>query len=107
VKEITNMNVIISKKENGTLVKLEGNLDGHSSDEVTEKLLNEITEKIELTIDMDQCQYVSSAGLRTLLTVGKTVRMNEGKMYVINLKEEVEDVMVMTGFSKIFEGFEK
>ena len=56
---------------------------------------------------MSECPYVSSAGLRTLLTIGKKVKINKGHMNIINLSEEVKDVMEMTGFGGIFKEFEE
>lgn len=86
-------------------VQLIGDLDGHSSDAVTTELLELIKPHCKLFIDMKECPYVSSAGLRTLLTVGKNTKIQEGEMHILNLQEEVKDVMVMTGFSGIFESF--
>lgn len=55
---------------------------------------------------MAECPYVSSAGLRTLLTIGKSVKLKKGQMHIINLVEEVKEVMEMTGFGNIFKEFE-
>lgn len=97
----------IKKHVNGDEIHIEliGDLDGHSSDAVTIELLEAIQPHGKLFIDMKACSYVSSAGLRTLLTVGKSTKMQEGEMHILNLQEDVKDVMVMTGFSGIFESF--
>lgn len=100
------MDIGISNENGGKLVRLNGDLDGHTSDQVTKALQELIVPEVRLIIDMEGCPYVSSAGLRTLLTIGKNAKMNNGEMQIINLKEEVRDVMVMTGFSSIFKGFE-
>lgn len=100
------MNINVSNDGARLIIQLIGNLDGISSEMVTEKLIELIKNDTYITIDMTECLYVSSAGLRTLLTIGKTVKMKGGEMNIVNLNEEVKDVMEMTGFSSIFKGFE-
>ena len=87
-------------------IKLIGNLDGISSSDVTDKILKEIEGDNSIVIDMSDCPYVSSAGLRTLLTIGKSIKMKNGNMHIINLVEEVKEIMDMTGFGNIFKSFE-
>lgn len=87
-------------------IKLIGNLDGISSSDVTDKILKEIEGDNSIVIDMSDCPYVSSAGLRTLLTIGKSIKMKNGSMHIINLVEEVKEIMDMTGFGNIFKSFE-
>ena len=100
------MDIKVVEKEDRTFIELIGDLDGNSSSEVTEEILNILDRVSKITIDMGQCLYVSSAGLRTLLTIGKNIKMKKGDMTLVNLAEEVKDVMEMTGFSGIFKGFE-
>lgn len=94
-------------KDSGKVhVELIGDLDGRSSNEVTEEVIGLVTDQVKLVIDMKQCLYVSSAGLRTLLTIGKSVRTKSGEMHITHLNEEVKEVMEMTGFAGIFKDFE-
>lgn len=99
------MDVRAVKKDGKADVKLIGNLDGTSSDMAAEKILSVLEAGIDLTIDMEQCPYVSSAGLRVLLSVGKRIKLNNGKMRIVNLIEEVKEIMEITGFSSIFNEF--
>ena len=101
------MEVIIKDVKGKKYIELKGKLDSNSSNNVTEKILDVIKEESDITIDMSKCSYVSSAGLRTLLTIGKIVKMKSGHMNIINLVEEVREVMEMTGFGNIFKDFEQ
>lgn len=101
------MEVLLKEVDNKKYISLNGNLDGLSSNEVTNKILGEINNHNEIIIDMQNCPYVSSAGLRTLLTVGKSIKMKNGHMNIINLADEVKDIMDVTGFSNIFKSFER
>ena len=66
-----------------------------------EKTINETVDEIkELILDMNQLTYVSSAGLRVLLSAQK--KMSKiGTMKLIGVCEEVMDVFEMTGFVDI------
>ncbi|MGN0145524.1 MAG: STAS domain-containing protein [Clostridium sp.] len=101
------MEVIIKDVNHKKYIELKGRLDSNSSNDVTEKILDVIKDESDITIDMSKCSYVSSAGLRTLLTIGKIVKMKSGHMNIINLVEEVREVMEMTGFGNIFKDFEQ
>ena len=98
--------VNIKDLEDKKYIELVGNLDGNSSNYVTEKVLDLLNESNNIVIDMKKCPYVSSAGLRTLLTIGKTIKLKSGHMSIINLSDDVKEVMEITGFSGIFKGFE-
>lgn len=100
------MNINIKKEKNRKVVGIIGNLDGNTSEEVREKILAAVEAGMNLTLDMQECPYVSSAGLRTILTIGKSIKLVGGEMDIINLSDEVRDVMDMTGFSTIFKTFE-
>ncbi len=101
------MDVNIKDMKDKKYIQLIGRLDGNSSNDVTEKVLDALNESNSIVIDMEECPYVSSAGLRSLLTIGKSVKMKSGHMNIINLGEDVKEIMEITGFSGIFKGFEE
>lgn len=87
--------------ENGkVLLALEGRLDTLSSPEL-EQQLNALLPGCEvLTLDLKKLDYLSSAGLRVLLSAQK--RMNgRGSMIVKNVGEVVMDIFEVTGFNEI------
>ena len=100
------MNIDIKEEKNRKVVGIIGNLDGNTSEEARDKILAAVEDGTNLTLDMQECPYVSSAGLRTILTIGKSIKLVGGEMDIINLSDEVRDVMDMTGFSTIFKTFE-
>ena len=92
----------INKKENGSVmtINLEGRLDTTTSPTL-EKELNEVLPNItELIFDFSKLEYISSAGLRVLLTAHK-VMSRKGGMKVTNVNEIVQEVFDVTGFSDI------
>ena len=85
--------------DNGRLtVALEGRLDTTTAPEL-EKFLNAYYQGLEaLTVNCEGLMYVSSAGLRVLLTAHKKTK---GAMKLIHVCELVMEVFEMTGFADI------
>lgn len=83
------------------LIELDGRLDTTTAQQLEEKINSEIQGVKELTFDLKDLDYISSAGLRILLSAQKTMN-NQGKMIVKNASEEVEEIFEVTGFSDIF-----
>lgn len=85
---------------NGELIiKLSGRLDTFSAPQL-EEVISDLSDLNTLVFDLKNLVYISSAGLRILLTAQK--KMNRlGKMKIINVSEDVMDILEMTGFSSI------
>ncbi len=92
----------ISKNQDGNnlVIALEGRLDTTTSPDL-EKELKESLDGVEnLTFDLAALDYISSAGLRVLLSAQKTMN-KQGEMVVKNVSEEIMEVFEVTGFSDI------
>ena len=96
------MNINIERENGKALMKIEGRLDTTTAPEL-EKIINgEGDELKSLVLDFKGVDYISSAGLRVLLTAQK--KMNaQGYMELINVSEAVMDIFEMTGFAEILE----
>ena len=92
---------IITKKENTTLtVALEGRLDTTTAPELEKALQAADASVTELILDFAGLAYVSSAGLRVLLTTQK--KMNkQGKMIIRNVCDDIKEIFEITGFLDI------
>ena len=89
-----------TKEGKNLLIALEGRLDTLTAPEL-EKELNSALEGIEkLTLDFADLEYISSAGLRVLLSAQKTMN-NQGEMVIRNANETVREVFEVTGFDEI------
>lgn len=92
----------ITKTMNGSelSVALEGRLDTNTAPEL-DKVFKESLEGItSLVIDMEKLDYISSAGLRTLLVAQKTMN-KQGSMKIRNVNELIMEVFNITGFVDI------
>ena len=94
------MNIEIQKKEKECIVLLEGRLDATTAPTL-EKTLGENMDNIDtLILDFKGLEYISSAGLRVVLSAQKKMQQI-GTMKVINVGQEVMDIFEMTGFVDI------
>ena len=92
----------ITEKRNGSKVTLAvtGTIDTTTSQQLSEKLLELDYSQLDLTIDFDKTDYITSAGLRALLVARK--RLSEDRMRIVNVNDSIADVFEMTGFSEMF-----
>ena len=88
----------IRKDTEGSTVKLflEGRLDTTTAPELEAELKESGT---DLLLDFAKLSYISSAGLRVLLSTQKAVNAANGSMTIVNVNEEIMEVFDMTGFS--------
>lgn len=92
---------IEQKKDGGNLViALEGRLDTSTAPQLEEAVGGTIADVTDLKFDFSKLEYISSAGLRVLLSTQKTMN-KQGKMAIQNVSEEVLEIFDVTGFSDI------
>jgi anti-sigma B factor antagonist len=92
----------INKETNGTNLKLvlEGRLDTTTAPQLEEELKEALNGVTELDFDINALQYISSAGLRVLLSAQKVMN-KQGEMKVIGANEDIREIFEVTGFSDI------
>ena len=96
----------ISVRETGgvSVMDFTGNLDTNTSpaaESVVNQLLEGGSEKIIFNF-MD-LNYISSSGLRILLSTAKKMKTSGGKMMVCNLNDTVQEVFDISGFAAILD----
>lgn len=92
---------IEKKLEQGNLeIILSGRLDTVTSPELEQVLKESLDGVTELVWDLKDLQYISSAGLRVLLSAQKTMN-KQGSMHLKNVGETIMEVFEVTGFSDI------
>ena len=94
------MNIVMSKDGTALTVAPEGRLDTMTAPELEAALKDALTGVETLTFDLEKLEYISSAGLRVLLSAQKTMN-NRGKMKVVRPNEMILEIFEVTGFSDI------
>ena len=92
----------ITENRRGTELKvaLAGRLDTTTSQEMEQKLRENLPGVTELVLDLAELEYISSAGLRVLLGAQK-IMMKQGSMKLTHVNETVMEIFEVTGFVDI------
>ena len=94
------MTINLRQEGANPVIELEGRLDTTTSPELEVQLKTTLEGAETLTMDFAKLDYISSAGLRVLLSAHKTMS-SRGGMKITHVNEIVKEVFDVTGFSDI------
>ena len=94
------MKISKEKIETKLTVTPKGRLDTTTAPELSDALKDSLDGVTELIMDLKGLEYISSAGLRVLLSAQK-VMDKQGKMIVRNANDSIKEIFEVTGFSEI------
>ena len=94
------MTIEIKKSNQETIIEVVGRLDTITAPALDKTINENIGDTKNLVLDVKGMEYISSAGLRVLLTAQKKMQ-KIGSMKVTGVCEEVMEVFEMTGFADI------
>lgn len=92
------MTIKEKKDGNKLVVSIEGRIDTNTSPEFNEFLQQNLKDVKELELDLENVNYVSSAGLRAILFAQKTMD-KQGKMVVSHVSKEIMETFELTCFT--------
>lgn len=96
------MEIQVQETGNAWVVAVAGKLDAVSAGDYEKAVRQLITDgKTRFVIDFAELSYISSAGLRVLLSTAKQLKPIGGVVCFANLQDNVREVFEMTGFSSI------
>ena len=94
------MTIEIKKNEQQTIIEVAGRLDTTTAPALDKTINQDASDAKNLILDLNGLEYISSAGLRVLLSAQKKMQ-KVGSMTVKNVCSEVMEVFEMTGFADI------
>ena len=94
------MTIEIKRNAEETIIELVGRLDTTTAPALDKTINEDIGDTKNLVLDIKRLEYISSAGLRVLLSAQKKLQ-KIGSMKVTNVREEVMEVFEITGFADI------
>ncbi|MFB3925635.1 MAG: STAS domain-containing protein [Syntrophales bacterium] len=98
------MEITLRKENTVNVISAQGRMDAVSApdfDNFLEKLLS--TGETNFIIDCKNLEYISSAGLQSILKAAKKLETTGGRILLCNLQGAVKDVFEISGFDSIFE----
>ena len=100
------MNVKTQEEKGYWIVKLEGRLDISNSSQFEQDCMKWIEQgQRRFTLDLGALEYISSAGLRSILAATKKLKAQNGSLALCALSGLVEEVVTVSGFDNILQVF--
>ena len=97
------MELIIDKAGDVTTIVLKGRIDANVAPEIEQKLLSLISGgSCKLVADLSEVWFISSAGLRTLVTALREAKRKQGDLRLARIQGQVKEVLGLTGLDNIF-----
>ncbi|MBR0404659.1 MAG: STAS domain-containing protein [Eggerthellaceae bacterium] len=93
----------ITRDGDRLFVKVAGRLDAQSAPMLEDGMSEVLKGVTEITVDLGDLEFISSAGLRILLAAYKLMAKREGVFKIEDASEDVMDVLEMSGFASLFE----
>lgn len=94
------MTITHTKNGSELTVTLEGRLDTTTAPELEADLKNEMDGLTSLVFDFEKLDYISSAGLRVLLSAQKVMN-KQGSMKIVHVSDVIMEIFEVTGFTGI------
>ena len=91
------MTVTLERNGDELTMHVEGRLDTLTSGEFEEKLETSLDGVRHLILDFKELDYISSAGLRTILTAVELMS-DRGDLKIMNVNEDIRETLEITGF---------
>ncbi len=96
------LQITLDEKSGAKILRLEGRLDAVSSSHFDETLSNLIIQaNHRILVDFSKVEYLSSAGMRVMLSNSKKMATKNGRLVFFQINEEVMEIIKMAGFEKI------
>ena len=92
------MKIDLNKENDKLIISLEGRLDTTTSPNLESEYKK--LDETNIVLDLKKLNYISSAGLRVLLTMQKEMN-KKGTLEIINVCDDVLDIFEVTGFNDI------
>lgn len=84
------------------IIAVTGRMDAVTAPEFENRLLDWISAgETHLIVDLGGLEYISSAGLRSILTIAKNLKAKQGQIVLCTLRDTVKEVFEISGFSTI------
>ena len=95
------------KKDKAFVVKLKGRMDAVGTPEFDKKCGDWLGQgEKNMVVDFSELEYISSIGLRSILVLGKRIKVEHGKLHLCGMNKAVGGVFQMSGFAAIFPIFD-
>ncbi len=96
------LHILLEEIEHRVILRIDGRLDAASAP-ILERKINSLIEEHhnQLILDFTRVDYLSSAGMRVLLSATKKLKGKKGDLILFSVADDVGEIIKMAGFDKI------
>ena len=99
--------ILITEMNRADLIEVEGRVDSSNADKLQVALDQQIDKgAVNMVVDLEKVDYMSSAGLRALVSALKRVKKDGGDLRICAPSVRVQEVLELAGLTSIFEVFD-
>ncbi len=96
------LEIVVEERGKQVILRLEGRVDATTSPILEKRIQSLIQESHkEQILDFSKVDYLSSAGLRVLISATKKLKVLQGRLVLFSVQEEVLEIIKMAGFERI------
>jgi anti-anti-sigma factor len=98
------MNIEMRELKHVSVVKVSGRVDSATAPELEKSLQGLLdSERTRIVLDLQETEYMSSAGLRVLVAMHKAAKKNGGGLCLAQPSARVKDVLDLAGLTPVFD----
>lgn len=97
----TAIQIKIEESSHPKIVRIQGKIDATSTPILEKKIQPLLEKEDQILIDFSKVDYLSSAGMRLLLSASRKLKAKGGMLVFSQINEEVSEIIKMAGFEKI------
>ena len=97
------MDIEVGGDAKAAVVGVAGRVDAYTAVELERRIESVLAPVRDLVLDLSETSYISSAGLRVLITLAKRAQGGGFRLRLCGLQPEVRDVMDIAGFTQLFD----
>ena len=100
------LQIELEEIEHVVILRIDGRLDASTAPILERKIDFLINEShLKIALDFSHIDYLSSAGMRVLLSESKKMHNKQGKLVLFSINSDVEEILKMAGFDRILNVF--
>lgn len=97
------MEIVLATKGHTSVVGLEGRLDAHQSQQVTQKLSEAVSATSHIVVNLGKVNFIDSTGLATLVKGMRHSREKAGDLVLCELQQPVRIIFELTKLDRAFQ----
>ena len=100
------IDIKVEELKNVDLVTVSGRIDSSNANQLDQTLKGIMEHRHKIVINMSAVEYMSSAGLRTLVSTLRECKKHRGNLYISEPSDRVSEVLELAGLKRMFEIYE-